>query len=153
MDALAIRKSNWQLIRHVRGSQVVIKCEDGDTFVLPVEEAIRACRSAEKLATFSEQFGELLNRLGSWLTERADEVHRAYLTFETDGVTLAVVRNDSRFNPDFEDALSSLDLAISESGEFDLIHLRVLALPFSSESTVSSFVTASNGFYWPANRD
>ena len=129
----------WQRLRE-DGGDVVIEPLDEDRFTLPIDDVIRACRYQEKAGAFQKQIGLLLRRLHTWLHERTDVIDRALLSVEADGLTLAVVRKDKAFNPDFEDALSALDLEIANDDTFDQIRMRTMALPYSSDATVSGFL-------------
>ena len=146
LEPRASRQQNWQFLSHQGGKRVVITDENNDRFVLRVEDVIRACRSAEKFEEFANQISDVLDRLAAWLIERADKVDRAYLSLETDCVAFTVVLKTKSFDPDFEDALSLIDLEIAQDQGLNLIHLRSLALPLSSDTTVSSFLTHENGW-------
>jgi hypothetical protein len=141
-----IPKGQWQHLRHEKGSNVVITTEDGDRFILPVEDAIRACRSAEKLETFSRQFKNLMSQLHQWILAHQNDIDRAYLSLDAAGVVFAVVRKGMAFDPAFEDELSNLDLTISNAESLDMIQMRVIALPFSPDETVRSFLDLSNAW-------
>lgn len=122
----------------------------GDSFGLPIDDVGRACGHQEKLQEFLQQFGDLTERLSQWMSERSQEIDRAYLSLEPDGVAFVVVRKSKRFDPDFEDALSGMDLRVAHDDRFSLIRMRTLALPCSAESTVSSFIDTSCAIVWLA---
>jgi hypothetical protein len=139
------QKGAWQFVKQDVGGSVLITLNDGDTFGIPVDELVRACRSHEKLTEFARQVGELLKLLDQWLTERAPEIEKAHVSIDADGISLVVVRKDKAFNPAFEDALSSFDLEIAGRASLNLIRLRALALPYSSDATIASFLDISGG--------
>jgi hypothetical protein len=142
------KRPTWQYLREEDGGRVLITPKEGEAFGLSIDDVVRACRSQEQIGAFTQQLGELLERVAKWLAERSAEIHKAYFGLEPDGAVIAVVRRDKRFNPDFELALSDLDLSIAEDPGFNLIKLRVLALPFSPDETVASFVRFTHS--WPA---
>ncbi len=142
-----LKRSTWQYLREPEGGRVLITPKEGEAFGLSIDDVVRACRSQEKIGMFTQQLGDLLERVGKWLAERTTEVHKAYFGLEPDGAVVAVVRRDKRFNPDFEMALSDLDLSIAQDPGFDLIQLRLLTLPYSPDETVASFVRFSHS--WP----
>jgi hypothetical protein len=142
------KRPAWQYLNQVAGGRVLISPKEGEPFGLSIDDVVAACRSQENIASFTEQVCDLLDRVAKWLGERASEIHKAYFGLEPDGAVVAVVRQDKRFNPDFETALSELDLSIADDPTFNLIKLRVFALPFCSDETVASFVRYTHS--WPA---
>ncbi len=136
----------WQHLRQADGGEAFITPKEGEAFGLPIDEAVSACISWDQhVRQFSRQVGDLLESLGRWLDEREAQIHRAYFCLETDGALFAVVSKDVRFDPSFEDALSELDLGIAQDEAFNLIKLRVIAIPFSSDETISSFLDPQRG--------
>ncbi len=119
---------------------MMIQLEDGERFGLPMDAVVHACRAQGKMVEFSRQLNELLAKLDSWLRQRSTEVDRAALSLEPDGISFAVVRKDKAFNPEFEDALTELDVEIANDPLFNLIRLHVLALPYSAKETVNAFL-------------
>ncbi len=142
------KRASWQYLREAHGGRVLITPKKGEAFGLSIDDVVRACRSQEKIGLFTQQLGELLERVAIWLAERGAEVHKAYFGLEPDGAVVVVVRADKKFNPDFETALSDLDLLVAEDPAFDLIKLRIFALPYSSDETVASFIRYTHS--WPA---
>jgi hypothetical protein len=141
------KRPTWQFLNQSTGGRVFITPSEGEAFGLSVDNVVAACRSREKIGEFTEQVRDLLDRMDKWLGERASEIHRAYFGLEPDGAVVAVVRRDKKFNPDFETALSELDLSIAEDPAFSLMTLRVFALPFCPDETVASFVKYTHS--WP----
>jgi hypothetical protein len=139
-------KPVWQHLRQADGGSVVLHTKDGDDFCMPIDEVVKACRSQEEIDQFCQQVGALLERLSRWLIDRKPEIQAAYMGLEPDGAIFLVVRKAKAFDPAFEDALSLLDLEIAQNDDFNLIKLRVLALPSSSEQTIASFLDIKNTF-------
>jgi hypothetical protein len=133
-------KTVWHHLRQSDGGHFVIHPLEGETFGLPVNDVVRACRSYGKVEEFSQQVRDLMECLGKWVLEHRTEIDRAFFALEPDGCVLAVVQKGKAFNPDFEDALSRLDLDMAQNDAFSLVNLRVVAIPFSSDDTVSSFL-------------
>lgn len=145
-------KPVWQHLRHEGGGTVVIHAKDCDGFTLPIDEVVHACQSPERIDEFCRQVATLLDRLAKWLADRQSEVHAAYLELEPEGAIFLVVRKAKAFDPAFEDALSMLDLEIARDENLDMIRLRVLALPCSSEDTVASFLRIERSFRYVVGR-
>ena len=146
-------KPGWQHLRQADGGSVVIHAKDGDNFCMPIDGVVQACRSQAEMDQFCQQVGALLERLSRWLIDRQPEIQAAYMGLEPDGAIFLVVRKARAFDPAFEDALSLLDLEIAQNDEFNLIKLRVLALPSSSEQTIASFLDIGNTFRYMAGHD
>ena len=143
-----LAKPQWRHLDEKDVGGIVVTMKSGDCFEIPLKDLAHACESKEKIETFARQVGSLMQRLGAWLNERADEIHRAYFAFEPDGIMFVVVRNRATFDPDFEEALSRLDLEVAGNADLDMIRLRVLALPYSSEETVASFLDSTRKWTW-----
>jgi hypothetical protein len=143
----------WQYLKQSAGGHAVIYLKEGEPLVLPMDDLVHACRSWEKAGAFSQQITDLLECLGKWLLERRTEIDRAFLALEPDGCVFAVVRKDKMFDPDFEDALSELDLDLGQNEAFSLINLRVIALPFTSDNTVSSFLDLGRAWVYAPNEE
>ena len=52
--------------------------------------------------------------VNSWIVSRNQEVSRAYLTMRDESLCFLVERKVAQYDPSFEDALSDLDIQISE---------------------------------------
>ena len=79
--------------------------------------------------SFADRWGRYLTVLPNGLVNDGQRSRPPYLALEPEGTIFAVVRKAKLFDPAFEDALSILDLEIAQDSEFNLIKLRVLALP------------------------
>ncbi len=121
------QKPIWQHLRQSDGGEAFITPKEGEPFGLPIDEAVEACKSWEKVGQFSRQVNDLLECFTRWLADRQTEIDRAFFALEPDGVVFAVVRKDRAFDPDFEDALSQLDLDVAQDDAYSLIKLRVIA--------------------------
>jgi hypothetical protein len=146
-------KSVWQHLRQEDGGYAVIHTKDGDRFTLPINDVINACKSREKINEFCKEVATLLDRLAEWLAGRQSEIAEAYLGVEPEGAIFVVVQNAKAFDPDFEDALSLLDLDVAQCEDFNLIKLQVFALPHSSKETVATFLELDKAFRYAVDRE
>jgi hypothetical protein len=138
-----VTKSSWVHLHHADDSEgVIVTTATNQTFTLPLDAAIRACGSVEKLERFTKQFQKLLTRLASWLTDHLDDVEDAYVTLRDAGLLFLVVRKTRRFNEELENSLTGVDLEIAQDPELDLIRLTVLALPMTSRDGIESFLVS-----------
>ena len=122
-------------------SHVVVTPEDQDRFALSVEDAIEACRAQEKRQQFQRQHDILIRQLSDWLHKHEENVDRAYVTTRDNGLLFLVVTRSIQMNPQLQDDLTELDLAIANDPCLDLIRLSVLAIPNASDSNVESFLS------------
>ena len=83
-------------------------------------------------------------RLCRWSQDRAADVESAYITVRDGGLLFLVVRRETEYERDFEDALTDLDTEIACDEEFDLIRLSVLALPHCPMEAMQSFLGDDN---------
>ena len=83
----------------------------------------------------------LLQGLAEWIHTRVDMLSDAYLTVRDAGLLFVVVRKIRRYDSDFEDKLTDLDVEVANNPDYNLIKMDVLALPNSSDESIKSFVS------------
>lgn len=84
----------------------------------------------------------LMGRLSDWLAGWPGRVDRAYLATGGDrGLTFVVIQAGKRFDPEFQDSITGLDVAIANDPAFDTLRLSVLLLPYCSDEAVASFAS------------
>ncbi len=124
-----------------KDKRIVFEPEDNDRFSLTVEEAIEACEVYDKegRALFRKQFKELLNFLGNWSYGQREKIHKVSVTVRDKGLLFLVIANSKKYDADFDELLTKLDLHIATSGDFSEIKLSVQDLPYCDENNYSSF--------------
>jgi len=134
-------KPRWIYLDYADGaSKVTVTPKNEDRFVMSVRDAAEACQMAHDRDAFVKQFEALLARLAQWLKEHADNFCEAFVTIRDSGLLFVVLRDGARFDANFEDTLTDLDLEIAQDSKFDHIDLNVLSLPKTSETAYSSFL-------------
>ena len=134
------------------GRKVVVKPKDGERFILTVGEAVRACRSQQRIVDFKELFQKLLNTLAGWIIDHHDKVKTAFCTVRDADLLFVVIKKDNKYDDDFEDDLSDLDIKIARDKKFQDIQFNVLALPDTSPQTLCTFLSPEFTFkYGPRN--
>lgn len=114
---------------------------DQQRFEIQKDKAIHALRVAyEQEQQFGKQMNLLLNRLGVWLESQGDEVNDAFLTLQDGSFAFVVIKSQARFDPDLEDSLAELDVAIANDASLDLVGVHTLALPPASPKSLLSFL-------------
>lgn len=117
---------------------VTIEPENQDRYNLKVRHVIEACEAAVNEQSIQLQIKLLLKRLGEWIQTRAD-VRDAIVTLQNGRLLFLVIRNTVPHDPDFEDSLSALDLAIANDPDLGDLRLDALALPPASPESIQSF--------------
>jgi len=128
-----------QLVWHEEVGSVVVTPRDQDRFCVKLHKAIEALQKLSRAEEFGKQFRLLMRVVAEWIRGRP-EVAKAYLTLRDGALMLIVVRSTVRYDADFEDALSDLDLRIAEDADLNLIRISSLALPQASDEAVASFL-------------
>lgn len=120
--------------------QVVVLTEKEERFAITVDEAIAACRASTNIREFKRQFNQLLQKLGHWIGNHQKKIRFAFLTVRDQGLLFLVVRKETKYDREFEDELTELDVAVAHDTSFDLIHLSVLALPNVEREACTAFL-------------
>ena len=76
-----------------------------------------------------------------WTQEHVSDVESGYITVRDGGLLFLVVRRDTEYDRDFEDALTDLVSVVACDADFDLIRLSVLALPQCPPDAMQSFLS------------
>lgn len=120
--------------------QVCVVPKDEDRFALKVDLAIELLKEGVGREKFRNQLRLLMKMLSKWIIEHDSEVSRAYLTLRDESLCFLVERQVAKYDGAFEDALSELDLQISNDGDFEEIELYSMAVPPVSDSALESFL-------------
>lgn len=120
---------------------VTITPSDEDRFNLRVREVIEACLKARVGEQAEQRFRLLLRRLVEWTLGRSD-TRDAFLTTRDGALCFVVVRQESPYDEQFEDALTDLDIELANDEDIRF-PVRVLSLPPVSESAMKSFLSKS----------
>ena len=125
---------------------MVVVPEDNDRFCLTVQQAIQACQATDNGYRFGQQFKALMKRLSAWLTEHKEHVSSAAVTIRQADILFYVMQKVVERNGVLADKLTSLDLEIANSVDFDLIELNVMSVPCVSEDSSSAFLSSGQVF-------
>lgn len=109
--------------------------------LLPMEDAIAACRAHKEQVRFIDQFRRLVDELAQWVVAHQAKVKKAFVTTRDAGLLFVVERNEQAFDEAFEDKLIDLDLRIARNEQFNLIKLSFQPLPACSDAAIKSFLT------------
>jgi hypothetical protein len=121
---------------------VTVTPRDADRYAIKMQRAIELLQVGQKIEQFNQQFQLLQNILADWLRQR-DDILGAYITFRDGLLAFVVVRNVVRYDEQFEDSLSELDMSIANDVDLDLIRLRTISLPCVSDDALTSFLDSS----------
>lgn len=147
MSATATR-SSIILLDASETNQVVVVPPNKDKFCLPIQQAIKACQATDNSYRCGQQFEALLERLSTWLTERKSRISSAAVTIRQSDILFYVVQKDVGRDSELADDLTSLDLEIANSIDYDLIELNVMSVPFVSEDSSSAFLSSGQVFHY-----
>jgi hypothetical protein len=143
MSQLTKRTPAIHLGRDGQEGYVLAYGDGNEKFLLTVQEAIKACGAFSKMAQFQTQMKELTDHLSKWVNDRKATVRDAYLSVKGSGLFFMVVMAGKEFNPELEEELTTLDIEIANSEDFDLLRVDVLAIPDGPPECVDSFLTTN----------
>jgi hypothetical protein len=132
-------KKSVVMLQHDDDGIVTVVPTNQDRFSLSIKQAVRELRLANQIDDFRQQLDLLMKVLGSWLGQRSD-VSDAYLTLRNGKLAFVVIRAESRYNSEFEDDISDLDIDIAEDPLLQLVRVHSLALPPADETAVDTFL-------------
>ena len=119
--------------------RVIVTPENEDRYQLRIDRVVELLQLAQDAESFKNQVNFLHKRLAGWMSAR-DDIENAYLTFRDGALSLVVVRNDPKYCPEFDDALSDLDIEIANDVDLNLIKLNTISLPPTSQEALQQFV-------------
>lgn len=134
-------KSHIRLSYTDQDGRVFVDGDQGDRFLLTVQQAVFACGAFNRMADFQTQMSRLIERLNRWGDSQQSKVKEAYLTVRGSGLFYLVVSRDSHHDGELEDALTEVDIEVANDEEFNLIKMEVLAIPDSPKDCVESFLS------------
>lgn len=112
---------------HFQNAQrVMVVPDDKDRFFTTVGEAARACKQAQDNVEWAEQWNDFLAHIHRWCADRSQDVDAGYVMVG-DGLTVLICVSIEDYNFDLEDALTDLDLELSE--RFPLCCAEVMQIP------------------------
>jgi hypothetical protein len=92
--------------------QVVVEPEDQDRFVTTVQDAARACKSAQAGSEWQTQFEQFLSRIHEWCKGFA-VVESSFVDVGDGGLRVSICTTNEDFDFDFEDEITELDIALA----------------------------------------
>lgn len=135
--------SRHKVLNHEdKGSKVLVEPENGDRFLMTMQDAVHACQfEEEKVKPYRAQLNHLIEHLRAWMQEHQDKIHRAFLTTRENQLLFLVERKQVRYDPEFEQKLIRLKLEIARDKSLSLIRLGALLIPKVSDSQRAAFLS------------
>jgi hypothetical protein len=121
--------------------------KDGDRVVKNIDEVIEACLThdvaTEMIARremFLRQMRLLIAKLQRWCEDHKDVIKEAIFEPRYDSQMFLVVLNQTEYNPEIENELTELTIAVANDPVFSLIRFDVQTLPACEPDDVRSFI-------------
>ena len=143
----SIRTKPWVRVDADRHKGVVITDASGESHALGLDDALFAHKSLEQVHDIISQAELIKDRTSRWIGEHQDEINRAFFSLDRDGAIFVVVQRGKQFDPDFQDALSLLDLEMSQMEGLGTLDFRSFALPYCDDDSVASFLDLEAASY------
>lgn len=125
-------------------TQILVTPDDQDRFVTTSSEAAKACRAAQNVLHWKQEFDAFLKYIHDWCAERTERVACAYLSFSSDGLKLFLLTHGSDYRFDFDDEVSDFDLELDK--KFPNCPGEVMQLPETPVESLTSFFDPANAF-------
>jgi hypothetical protein len=132
--------------------QITVTPENEDRFMLQMKTAVEVLQQSKQAEKFELQFKVLLNMLGEWIKLHKNDVSKAYVTIKDTSLAFVVVRESSRYNSVFEDALTDLEFDIANDADLSNVYVEVIGLPSISTSALNSFLHSNFAFEYATSR-
>lgn len=120
---------------------VLIEGKGEDRFPMKVREVIQACNIRQRANDYEAQFATLNHILGQWLYLHKEQIYKAFITVRDGHLLFLTVTNVVKCDADFEDALTDLDLAITQTPFLSDIFLSVQSLPYCDNDAYGAFLS------------
>ena len=101
--------------------QVVYKDQDNHIGVTTPSAVVEACKDHFQKKQAGEQFGELLDKLGTWVFERSDDIFKSFITVHDNALLFLIVTNSTNYNDKLQDSITDLDIEIANDPDFSTI--------------------------------
>ena len=124
--------------------KVFLELENEDRRVKSVAEVLTATKIGLDFRETEKELKELLGYLADWLKVYVEKVQKAILTVGDGGLLLLIVRNQIKFDDEFEGEVVELDWKVANSSRFQSMSLNIVPLPKCSDDDAMSF--ADPGF-------
>ena len=116
---------------------VVVTSEDEDRFMTTSAEAAYACRQAENMLHWKNEFDHLLAFLHKWCAGKDKQVARTYMAISEDGLKAFILTRGPEYLFEFDDAISALDIEVAE--KFERCPTEVIQMPETPAGSLTSF--------------
>lgn len=123
---------------------VVVTPEDEDRFMTTSAEAAYACRQAQDMLQWKNEFDRLLTHLHDWCREKKGEVARTYMAPSDGGLKVFILTKGPDYRFDFDDAISGLDIEVAN--RFGRCPTEVIHMPETPVSSLTSFFDQSKAW-------
>lgn len=123
---------------------VVVTPEDEDRFMTTSAEAAIACRQAQEMLQWKNEFDRLLTRLHDWCREKKEQVARTYMAPSDGGLKVFILTKGPDYRFDFDDAISGLDIEVAN--RFGRCPTEVIHMPETPVSSLTSFFDQSKAW-------
>lgn len=118
-------------------TRVVVTPEDEDRFMTTAAEAALACRNAQNILKWNQEFDGLLRHVHAWCQTMAEDISSAYIGFSGDGLSLFLLSKGTDYRFDLDDVVSDLDIDIAN--KFEKCPTEVTHFPEAPIESLSSF--------------
>ena len=119
---------------------VTVTPRDQKRFDIQKDLAIEVLQAEGQAGLFGKQLGLLLERLAFWISNNLSSIGDAFLTVQDGSFSFVVIQKVPECDDDLQDSLASLNFAIANDPDLDLIELDTIALPPVSEHALTSFI-------------
>ena len=135
------------VIRFDDEREVLVETEDGDRFLTTVAEVASVLRIVDpkEILKFQREYADLSKKLSEWLKTHRSVAKTAYLTARDHGLIFIVIPKKPKYDREFEDFLSDLDLEIANDPRFPTIRLSVMQLPTNNPDGLGCFISNFQG--------
>lgn len=135
------------VVRFDDDREVLVETEDGDRFLTTVAEVASVLRIVDpkEILKFQREYTDLNKKLSEWLKTHRNVAKTAYLTARDHGLIFIVIPKKPKYDREFEDFLSDLDLEIANDSRFPTIRLSVMQLPTNNPDGLGCFISNFQG--------
>jgi len=114
---------------------------DNSKFILTANQVVTACQAESRAADCVAQFRDLVEKLEKFVGTWSEHIHHAMITVRSRDMMFLVVAKTKARDTQLNEAITELEISVSNDESLSLLDFTTLCLPHCSEENVKQFAS------------